>query len=162
MFMHLCHFGHTCRFATFFWTPNIGKIMPGSLLPLNGYARQRQCRDTWFLKFTHFSLWIQQQTWHVHSGIATYLPRWARIIGRHPRAFSSSKNVNVQEHYYKIKVSWYRTPVSLHKILLSSPDACWRCNAAKGDILHLWWMCPELSGYWEQVHDTVKKVTEIP
>lgn len=42
----------------------------------------------------------------------------------HPRAFSSSKNVNMQEHCYKIRARWYRTLVSLHKIFSRSSDIC--------------------------------------
>lgn len=80
---------------------------------------------------------------------------WENI---HMRAFSGSKNGNVQEHCYKLQVRWYRTPAVLHKCFLGAYETCWRCRAAVGDQMHIWCLCPAIHAYWQQGHVTVNKV----
>lgn len=56
-----------------------------------------------------------------------------------------------QEKNYKILTRWYRYPTMLHRIYPSTSDFCWRCNAAAGTMLHIWWDCPLLLPLWENI-----------
>lgn len=64
-----------------------------------------------------------------------------------------------QEKNYKILTRWYRYPTLLRRMYPSTSDCCWRCNAAPGTMLHVWWECPLLLVFWESVYALYNHVT---
>lgn len=77
----------------------------------------------------------------------------------HIRSNASSRNVNVQEHCYKLKALWHKTPATLNKCFSNVSAGCWRCKSDVGDMMHIWWSCPLIQTYWSKVHKTICKVT---
>lgn len=69
-----------------------------------------------------------------------------------------------QEKNYKILTRWYRYPTLLRRMYPSTSDSCWRCNAAPGTMLHIWWDCPTLLTFWESIFSLYNKLTgsEVP
>lgn len=64
-----------------------------------------------------------------------------------------------QEKNYKILTRWYRYPTLLHRIYPSTSDSCWRCNAAAGTMLHIWWDCPLILPFWENIFSLYNSLT---
>lgn len=61
---------------------------------------------------------------------------------------------------YKILKRWYYTPQLLHKYYPNTTDSCWRCQAARGTLLHIFWACPMLNHFWSTVRTITQKFTE--
>lgn len=55
----------------------------------------------------------------------------------------------------------YRVPYILHKMDRASPDKCWWCNAERDTIFHIFWSCPTLKPFWEEVTTTIKHLTSL-
>ncbi|CAH2223284.1 Hypothetical predicted protein [Pelobates cultripes] len=60
------------------------------------------------------------------------------------------------EAAYKLWLRWYYTPQRLAKIYPGSRATCWRCNQQEGTLSHIFWYCPALSQYWQQIQDLIK------
>lgn len=50
--------------------------------------------------------------------------------------------------------TWHR--LSWHP---STPNTCWRCKSAKGDMLHIFWTCPGIQRYWGDIFNLISTVT---
>lgn len=70
-----------------------------------------------------------------------------------------SGNVATQECRFKIYSKWYRTPDKINKFLPTISLNCWRCNAARGSLLHIWWECPLIQSYWADIHSLITQIT---
>lgn len=46
---------------------------------------------------------------------------------------------------------WYRCPSTIHHFNLTTPDTCWRCLSSRGTMLHIWWECPPIQKFWQQI-----------
>lgn len=66
-------------------------------------------------------------------------------------AHKCSLSTKIQETAYKVLTHWYATPAKIHKWFPQSPDTCWRCNRAKGTLLHVWWQCERIMPFWNKV-----------
>lgn len=74
-------------------------------------------------------------------------------------AHKGSMNVAIQENGYKIATKWYRIPARLHKFSPTIPNICWRCKKEEGSMIHVWWECPLIRPFWQEVHTTISQVT---
>lgn len=72
----------------------------------------------------------------------------------------SSISCYSQRKNFKILSRWYRDPATLQKIFPSTSSSCWRCNAATGTYLHVWWECERIRLFWKQVFQLYDKVYE--
>lgn len=70
-----------------------------------------------------------------------------------------SINVTTQENRYKLFSKWYRTPDKIHHFHPSVPPTCWRCNASRGTLLHIWWECPLIQPFWSEIHQLISQIT---
>lgn len=66
----------------------------------------------------------------------------------------------IQELDYKILTRWYYTPQLLHKYFPATTDTCWRCQADKGTLLHIFWSCPLLQHFWTTVPANTQRFTD--
>lgn len=73
-----------------------------------------------------------------------------------------SKCINHFELMRKIHLRWYLTPVRLAHSSSSPSRLCWRQCGREGTLLHMWWSCPHISLFWEQVSDIIFELTNIP
>lgn len=53
---------------------------------------------------------------------------------------------------------WYRTQPRLHKFYFTLSNLLRRCTVEVGigTMLYMWWSCPILQPFWEQVHSICK------
>lgn len=72
----------------------------------------------------------------------------------------SSICAKTQEKNYKIISHWYRTPALLHKYFPMTSELCWRCQAEKGTLLHVFWSCSKLTNFWQTIRTTMQKFTD--
>lgn len=73
----------------------------------------------------------------------------------------SSMCCNVQETGYKIITRWYRTPRILKKMFPQQSNVCWRCGEMEGTILHIFWNCSRIRGFWSRVREITQQIVEI-
>lgn len=95
--------------------------------------------------------------WHRELQSSLPLETWENI---HVGTFLCSRNVNIQEHGYKLKSRWYKTPVVLHKCFPSVSHKCWRCGPHNEDLVHGWWSCSAIESYWRPVLSSICKLTD--
>lgn len=50
-------------------------------------------------------------------------------------------------------------PDKIHHFHPSVPSTCWRCNNARGTLLHIWWECPLLQPFWSDIHELISRIT---
>lgn len=60
----------------------------------------------------------------------------------------------------KLLTSWYRVSTDLARIY-PSPMCAGGDVEAGGTLLHLWWECPWVDAYWQEVRDLVKDILEL-
>lgn len=56
---------------------------------------------------------------------------------------------------FKIFNRLYWTPVRMNRLGLSESNLCWRCKTDKGDLLHMFLYCPNLTAYWQRVTEKI-------
>lgn len=68
------------------------------------------------------------------------------------------------EANFKIFSQWYRTLVLLHRYFPNTSDRCWCCREEHETLLHIFWSCSRIEGYWREVWRIIKKFSdcEIP
>lgn len=71
-----------------------------------------------------------------------------------------SLSTKMQEKAYKLFARWYLTTAKLNKWNPQIPDTCWRCGGDVGTLLHVWWSCPLLTTYWDEVREIIVLMTE--
>ncbi|CAH2223710.1 Hypothetical predicted protein [Pelobates cultripes] len=85
---------------------------------------------------------------------STFEPhRWMRAMSLVKKATHCLDHV---EAAYKLWLRWYYTPQRLAEIYPGSRATCWRCNQQEGTLSHIFWYCPALSQYWQQIQDLIK------
>lgn len=74
---------------------------------------------------------------------------------------SSSIDNKTQENNYKLLTRWYHVPMTLSLIYSPASDLCWRDCGQRAMFLHMWWECPEIRSFWEDIRDHIAEVLEI-
>lgn len=65
---------------------------------------------------------------------------------------------SIQELFHK----WYFTPASLATIYTSTSPQCWRNCTERGTLQHIWWECPNIRRYWQEVSTLISTVCKVP
>lgn len=73
----------------------------------------------------------------------------------------SSVDTKMQENSFKLLTRWYRVPATLAKIYPMASAACWRGCGLQGTFLHVWWECPRLWPFWQDVRAQIKVILDI-
>lgn len=94
--------------------------------------------------------------WESELSIDLLPAEWERIFSH---IHKGSINVSTQENRYKLFSRWYRTSDKIHNFHPTVPQACLRCNAARGTLLHIWWECPLIQSFWMEIHRLVSQIT---
>lgn len=66
------------------------------------------------------------------------------------------------ESIQKLFHKWYYTPARLAKIYPATSPQCWRNCTKIGTMQHVWWECPFIHGYWQEVATLISTVCEVP
>lgn len=74
--------------------------------------------------------------------------------------FNSSSDL--RDAHMKVMMDWYLHPVKLKQIFPTSSDRCWRGCGHLGDFTHIWWDCPTIRPYWEEILAQVKTILGYP
>lgn len=54
---------------------------------------------------------------------------------------------------------WYLVPTRLAAMLPSTSPLCFRGCQGIGSMIHIWWECPRIRGFWNRVFHIIWKVT---
>lgn len=104
----------------------------------------------------------------------TYIRKWEADLGYeltdtqlhhlYYMTHSSSVDSRTQETNYKIMSLWYRVQADLARIYPSVSDRCWRGCGHRGTLLHIWWTCPIIKPFWEDIKEQIKTILglEVP
>lgn len=104
------------------------------------------------------TLTLSEANWKKDIGSHFYPEEWESM---NTLLLGSSRNVQIQETNYKLRSRWYSTPVLLNCLYPETPNVCWRCLAADGSLLHIWWGCKHIESYWTRISDLIAKVTDV-
>lgn len=105
-------------------------------------------------KFSYMEAWERdlQETWN--------LEEWHR---RGTRAFQGIfLNISLIEANMKVLMRWYLLPSRLATMFSSASPLCFRDCQAQGSMLHIWWECLRLRGFWNKVFAIIRKVSGLP
>uniref|UniRef100_A0A8C5PP48 Reverse transcriptase domain-containing protein n=1 Tax=Leptobrachium leishanense TaxID=445787 RepID=A0A8C5PP48_9ANUR len=61
------------------------------------------------------------------------------------------KSASLHEARKKLLYRWYLTPDKLSHFSTSGNSTCWRCSATRGSFVHMWWQCPPLQIFWQDI-----------
>lgn len=84
------------------------------------------------------------------------LQQWLKSI---QMSFRISSCVEHWENFQKMYHSWYMTPYRMSKIFKDSMNKCWRlCNQIV-NLYHVFWNCPHITPFWENVASLISEIT---
>lgn len=72
--------------------------------------------------------------------------------------FPKGVSITAQEQNYKFIHRTYLTPVRLHKIFPNTSKLCFKCRSNIGTVMHVFWDCDKIKGYWKEIHMAVQKI----
>lgn len=64
-----------------------------------------------------------------------------------------------RESNYKCLTRWYMTPVRVSAFSPDKSPNCWRGCATPGSMSHLWWECPKIKNFWQEVIKIIEVIT---
>lgn len=71
---------------------------------------------------------------------------------------SSTSSWMWREHCCKNVIRFFITP-QITSRCLSNAQPCWRnCGAVHVNHSHVFWLCPEITEFWEKVHSTIVRI----
>lgn len=73
---------------------------------------------------------------------------WNKIVKEMLKPMRDARSKLIQ---FKIVNRRYWTPVRMQRAGLNNSSLCWRCQTGQGDIVHMFFSCPNLATYWERV-----------
>ena len=79
--------------------------------------------------------------------------------GNFIRSIKGFMSVPLMEANVKIFTRWYLVPLKLASIYPSSSPLCFRGCHGVGSMIHTWWECPRIRGYWNKVFHIIRRVT---
>lgn len=53
---------------------------------------------------------------------------------------------------------WYTTPDKTHTYQVGGFPLCWGGCNIQGTMTHIWWECPKIHEYWEEVQQYIVKM----
>lgn len=102
----------------------------------------------------------------------TYMTEWERDLGEswdleiwnrmNTRAYKGMVNIALIEANTKVLTRWYLVPSKLALMFPSSSPLCFRNCQAQGTVLHIWWECPKIRGFWNGIFHLIRKITDTP
>lgn len=74
------------------------------------------------------------------------------------------KGINSQdwrEFDWKTKMRFFQTPLKTYNIKSTPTDKCWRNCGKVGDHTHIFWDCPKIAMYWEDIKKIIEDLLKI-
>lgn len=71
-----------------------------------------------------------------------------------------SRCINHREIMRKIHLRWYMTPVRFRHIKADASQFCWRKCGNIGTQLHMWWLCPITTVFWQKIETLASEVLQ--
>lgn len=72
---------------------------------------------------------------------------------------SISFKVAELETNHKRLTRWHYTPIKLHFMFLSHSPLCWRNCGSRATHAHIWWTCPVIHSFWQDVLQHIRFIT---
>lgn len=69
-----------------------------------------------------------------------------------------NKCTRIKEQQMKLLGRWYRTPSQLALFNKNLSAKCWHCGESKGFYIHMWWDCPCVQKFWDNVIKEINKI----
>lgn len=107
---------------------------------------------------------------NVHMGLETLKAKWVADFPtldmenwEEMWECSFSQLVSARDSLVQFKIlhKVYYTPMHLHKIYLSIPTSCWRCDSPSANFIHIFWSCPQIQIFWAEVTTFILSATTI-
>lgn len=103
--------------------------------------------------------------------IPAFIGKWEKELGKTllvtevsmilKRVSATSVNSNLLELNFKCLTRMYMTPDRMHKIHGEKSQLCWRgCNEI-GTMAHMWWLCPEMGIFWDEIRIYIQEITQF-
>lgn len=101
-------------------------------------------------KFPYMEAWESdlQVTWDLED--------WHQAISR---AFKGKTNVSLVEANLKVITRWYLVPTRLAILFPSASPLCFSECPTLGYMIHVWWECPKITGFWSIMFSLIRKVS---
>jgi len=94
-----------------------------------------------------------KEKWELEMNTIITDEQWETSFSQGHRVTSSP---NWKEFGWKIKMRYFRTPFITSKWSNNS-DSCWRGCGLVGDHTHIFWDCPRILEYWQNIQKEIKK-----
>ncbi|CAH2321345.1 Hypothetical predicted protein, partial [Pelobates cultripes] len=75
--------------------------------------------------------------------------QWREILSSHKTMTLCTSHIELSRN---IIYRWYLVPTRLKQSFPNTSDTCWRCQKDRGDMIHVWWHCPQLNKYRQKLH----------
>uniref|UniRef100_A0A3B3HW57 Reverse transcriptase domain-containing protein n=1 Tax=Oryzias latipes TaxID=8090 RepID=A0A3B3HW57_ORYLA len=82
---------------------------------------------------------------------------WSQILMRVHKSSICARHGLMQ---CKLVHRVYFTKFRLSKIFPNISPACDRCHQCPGNLIHTFWLCPKLLGYWTEVFSVISRIIE--
>lgn len=92
--------------------------------------------------------------------------KWEKELGKTftpaqwQAAITSSSCANHKEKFHKRLTRWYFTPLRIATAYPAASPYCWRSCGSAGSLLHVFWSCPCLTPFWDNVKGLVSQMTQ--
>lgn len=111
----------------------------------------------------------------IYSSLATnsnklpHMLAWERDLQNHweledwnrfpSRSFKGISKISLIEANLKVLTRWYLFPTRLANMFPSSSPQCFRGCHLLDSMLHVWWKCLKIRGFWNKIFYLIHKVT---
>lgn len=106
-------------------------------------------------KWYNICPWVKSNTskslkviWERDLGCTIDDDTWKSILSNNGLHIREARGKFIQ---YKILNRYYYTPSRLYRMGIGRNDLCWKCQIAKGTLIHALWECPVISAFWSSV-----------
>lgn len=86
---------------------------------------------------------------------------WESIVGNTLHMISN-KGKNTRETQFKILHKMHWNPLFRSKFYPKISPACPKCNTETGTSIHLFWTCPTIMHFWDNVKEEISKILGHP
>lgn len=98
-----------------------------------------------------------KEKWEKESNITMQMETWEKIICQQ---WKSTSALSWREFGWKSIARFFRVPAQ--RISLGGGTSCWRsCGESKATHFHVFWDCPVISKYWEDIKSNMEKIMKI-
>lgn len=119
----------------------------GNISKIYKVLRELEGGDTAYIK----------EKWEKESNITIRMEIWGKII---LQKWKSTFSLSWREFGWKNVVRFFRVPAQ--RTSLGRNTTCWRaCGESKATHYHMFWECPVITKYWEEIKLNMEKIMKI-